>query len=365
MGKTMITKKTFGPSLYFYHDKAIFDGLSQHACGKQDIHQMLVKKSVFASQDTEKGELSYYLSSFIFDYQDRNYLSEILATKPRRENVTSSSIIKDNNSKVDDEAIRQALSSMKAKLCSGPDFQANFSSSKDSFVLDVVYKDHDLTKPEVKQIETKTAQIEIFKESNGFTIRSPANEFGEKLVSEFKSSLESETNGSIQVQELTLISVQNSHHVSKFFTLLMNGIDGLRLFDVTNVKLYHPENDVEQDEETASHIKRAMLHGKQVLMSPELISLFDRGFHISSVQWVADEILPKGDRIAFEASLSKPETKEGFSFQIRGIYRYSDRTDDITQKITSPSNTEKKVIHKKLENAAELALEQVIKLSEH
>ncbi len=54
--------------------------------------------------------------------------------------------------------------------------------------------------------------------------------------------------------------------------------------------------------------------------------------------------LPKGDRIAFEASLNKPETKEGFSFQIRGIYEYSDRTNAITQKITSPSNTEKKVI---------------------
>ncbi len=360
----MISKKRFGPSLYFYHDKAIFDGLSQHACAKQDVHQMLLKKSVFVSQDTEKGELSYYLSSFIFDYQDRNYLSDLLATKPKRENVTSSSIVKDENSQVNDEAIRQALSNVKTKLGSGPDCQANFTSSKDGFVLDVVYKDHDLTKPEIKQIETKTAQIEIFKEINGFTIRSPANEFGEKLIAEFKRALESETNEIIQVQELTLIGVQDSHHVSKFFTLLMNNIEGFRLVDVTNVKLYHPENDFEEDEEAASHIKRAMLHGKQVLMSPELSSLFDRGFHISSVQWLADDFLPKGDRIAFEASLNKPETKEGFSFQIRGIYRYSDRTNAITQKITSPSNTEKKVILKKLENAAESALQQVLKLSE-
>lgn len=360
----MIKKKQFGPTLYFYHDKAIFDGLSQHSITKNDLHQMLVNKGVIASQETDKGELSYYLSTFIFDLHDRSILSELLTTKPRRENVTSSTIIKKENSNLDDEAIRQALNSIKEKLGSEPDFQANVTCTKDSFVLDVTYKDHDLTKPEAKQIETKKAQIEIFRDENGFTVRSPASEFGEKLVSELKTSLEKETKEHLEIQEISLVGITDSQHVSKFFTLLMNNIVGYRLSDVTNVKLFHPERDLDDEETTASHIKRAMLNGNQVLLSPELNGLYSRGFHISSVQWLADDILPQGDRVAFEASLKNPDTKEGFSFQIRGIYRYSDRTNDVTQKLTSPSNIEKKNIHKRLETAAEMALESVRKLLE-
>ncbi|WP_164519215.1 hypothetical protein [Pseudoalteromonas rubra] len=356
----MNKKKQFGPSLYFYHDKAIFDGLSQHSITKPELHHFLLKKGVIASQDTDKGELAYYLSSCLFDYHDRNRLSDLLTSKPKRENVTSSSLKKDENPKLEDETIRQAISNLRESLSKGPDCQASITCTKDSFLLDVTYKDHDLTKPEIKQVETKRAQIEILKEKDGYTVRSPANDYGDKLLMDFTSSLGNEIDADIEVQELSLAGITDSHGVSKFFTTLIHNIEGYKLYDVTNVKLYHPEVDEREEEEfTASHIRRAMLNGKQVLITPELKSLYDRGFHISSVQWLANDKSPEGDRVAFEASLKKPETKEGFSFQIRGIYRYSERTLDVTQKLTTPSNIEKKDIHKKLESAACLALEKI------
>lgn len=355
----MIKKKQFGPTLYFYHDKAIFDGLCQQGITKPELHHFLLRKNVIASQETDRGELAHYLSSYIFDFHDRNKLSEQLTTKPKRENVASSSIKKEENSKLDDEAIRQTLSNMREKLSAEPDCQASVSCTKDSFTLDITYKDHDLTKPEAKQIETKKVQIEIFKEQDSFTIRSPANDFGEKLLSDLKASLASEVDEELAIQELSLVGISDSRLISKFFNLLMDNVEGYKLTDVTNVKLYHPDSDEEEEETAASHIRRAMLNGKQVLVSPELNSLYDRGFHISNVQWLADDQLPNGDRVAFEASLKKPKTKEGFSFQIRGIYRYSDRTQDITQKLTPPSNAEKKDIYKRLELAAGFALEEV------
>lgn len=355
----MINKKQYGPTLYYFHDKAIYDGLSQHSISKPDLHRFLLKKGVLASQESDTGLLAYYLSSFTFDYFDRNHLSELLTTTPKRENVSSSTIKTEENPALSDEAIRQALTVLKGELATDPDCAANVVCSKDSFVLDITYKDHDLRKPEARQIETKKAQVEIIKDEIGYTIRSPANDFGSKIVEQLKDSLSKEVEGQLVVKELSLTSITDSLYVSKFFEILMNNVEGYNLKDVTNVKLFHPEDDEESEEIAASHIRKAMLNGEQVLISPELKSLFDRGFHISSVQWVSDEKLHAGDRVAFEASLKKPETKEGFSFQIRGIYRYSERTHDITQKLTTPSNIEKKAIHKKLEQASENALSEV------
>lgn len=355
-----MTKKRFGPSLYFYHDKAIYDGLCQHGMTKPELHKFLKRKGVFASQETEKEDIAFYLSASLFDYHDRQKLTESLTTKPKRENITTSSLKSDENSKLDDEAIRRSLQKMGGQINNAPDCQAKVHSTRDGlFVLDVTYKDHDLTKPEVRQIETKKAQIEVVKEADGYTIRSQANEYGENLLAVLKQSLKEETKEDLTINQLSLFGL-SSIEVTKFFTLLINDVDGYKLNDVTSVKLHHPDED-EDGEAEASHIRRAILNGKQVLLSKELKGLYARGFHISSVQWISDDKLPNGDRVAFEASLKKPETKEGFAFQIRGLYRYSDRTGDITQKLQPASNLEKRDIHKKLELSAELALETVCK----
>lgn len=354
-----MTRKRFGPSLYFYHDKAIYDGLCQHGMTKPELHRYLKRKGVFASQETEKEDIAFYLSASLFDYHDRQKLTESLSTKPKRENITSSAIKSTEDSKLDDEAVRQSLQKMSANINASPDCQAKVHSTKDGiFILDVTYKDHDLTKPEVRQIETKKAQIEVVKEADGYTVRSQANEYGENLLAVLKQSLVEETKEDLEIKELSLIGL-NSLQISKFFNLLINNVDGYQLNDVSSVRLHHP--DEEDGEAEASHIRKAMLNGKQVLVSKELKSLHDRGFHISSVQWISDDKLPNGDRVAFEASLKRPETKDGFAFQIRGLYRYSERTGDITQKLQPASNTEKRDIHKKLELSAELALETVCK----
>jgi len=142
--------------------------------------------------------------------------------------------------------------------------------------------------------------------------------------------------------------------VSNFFKHLINGISGLKLYDVTNVKLYNPEKDRESESEeiSASFIQRAMLNGEQVMLSNELKSLSDNGFYISSIQWISEESLPNGDRLAFEASFKNPGERNRFSYQVRGIYRYSDKTSAVTKKFTHPSNLEKKQLHGKLEVAA-------------
>ncbi|MGL1958759.1 MAG: hypothetical protein OCD00_15765 [Colwellia sp.] len=360
-----IANKKFGPSIYYYHDKAIFDGLSQHNISKQKIQSILLKKGVILSSESDKSDCAFYLSSFAFDFFDKTNLSDLLRVVPRRENISSCTIktsTESNDEEVDitSEQVRIALNDLKGSLTTdNSDMKATVRTSTDAVYLDVTYKNYDLTKPEIKQVETKNAQLEVYIDEGELTVRSPSNDFCSNLVDQFKSSLIKETNFSLDTEQIDLSIVSDAALVSKFFEYLIKNIEGYKFVDVTNVKLYHPDPDVEDDEIT-SHIQKAMLHGEGVLISPELKGLFNRGFHLSKVQWLMIDPLPNGDQVSFEASLKKPSEKNGFTYQIRGIKRFSSRTQGITQKLDTPSNLEKKIIHKKIETAAMESFEKVI-----
>ena len=51
--------------------------------------------------------------------------------------------------------------------------------------------------------------------------------------------------------------------------------------------------------------------------------------------------------------------KTDFTYQVRGIQRYSDRTSDITNRLTIPSNIEKRNLHNLLEVSAQKAFVEV------
>ena len=354
-----MSNKNFGPSIYFYHDKAIFDGLCQHNVSKINIQKILLSKGVILSNANDKEEYALYLSSFPFDYVDKNNLTEILKVIPRRENISACKIKNESEEAFTSDQVRTALSNLKDQLSSNDDVNATVQQTADSIVLDISYKNYDLTKAEIKQVENKTSKIEVYIENNVLTVRSPSNEYSSLIVEKLKESLKTETGLELISQEVDLSCLSESNLVSKFFKKLINGLSGYELTDVTNVKLHHPVEQTDDDDVT-SHIQKAMLHGEGVLNSPELLALFERGFYICKIQWIVKDPLPHGEQISFEASLKDPENKTGFSYQIRGMHRYSTRTQGPVKKFDIPSNIEKKVIHSKLDNAASSALEDVL-----
>ncbi|MFQ3250581.1 MAG: hypothetical protein ACI9O6_002420 [Glaciecola sp.] len=347
-----MSHQKFGPSLYYFHDKAIFDGLNQHKVSRQEIINVLMKKGILVSSEEDKAQLAYYLSSSVYDFYDRKHLSELLEGSSKRQNVSSTNLRSD--SEITEDQIRESLNKIKTKLSSNPDSQAMVIKSDGNFYLDISYKSYDLTKPEMKQIEPQKARVELIKNDGAWKVRSPASDYGNKIVEDLVGELSESNNTNLTTESIDLSGVTDNLQVSNFFKHLINGISGLKLYDVTNVKLYNPEKDRESESEeiSASFIQRAMLNGEQVMLSNELKSLSDNGFYISSIQWISEESLPNGDRLAFEASFKNPGERNRFSYQVRGIYRYSDKTSAVTKKFTHPSNLEKKQLHGKLEVAA-------------
>ncbi|WP_133468969.1 hypothetical protein [Paraglaciecola marina] len=351
----------YGPSIYFYHDKAIFDGLSQNQVTKANIFSLLFQKNVLFSSLEVKDDASFYLSSYMFDYYDKTKLAEFLSVSPRRENISSTSIDNANDDGqmiLDETKVKNCLDIIKTKVSSKGDSNAKIVKKSDSFILEVNYKDYDLTKPEMRQVVPKTSLIEVEFSGGELNLRSPANDFSMGLVSELKLQLNSIAGKNLKQFSIDLSGVSKASQVSDFFRKLISNIDDYKLYDVTNVKLHHPEIEGDDDAIT-SRIKKAMLHGEGVLSSPELKSLFERGFYVSHIQWESLEVGTASDKVSFEASLKNPEEKNGFTYQVRFINRYSERTKNFVQKSDAPSNLEKKQLHKKIESAARNAYQAI------
>jgi hypothetical protein len=358
----------YGPSIYYFHDKAIFDGLVQSQVTKQDIQGLLLKKGVFLSPSVDKSESAYYLSSYIFDFHDKNKLSDCLLVKQRRENISSVTIKncqgEDDESTehiLSDEDIKSALEEMKSEISESGSSNARIVKKSDSYVMEVNYKNYDLTKSEMRQVEPKTSVIEVEFTNGELKIRAPANDYMSGIVAGIQNKFNAKAGKDLEKFEIDLSGATNAKQISDFFRALITNIDDYKLFDVTNVKLFHPDEKDEEEEAVTSYIRRAMLHGEGVLSSPELNSMFDRQFYISTIQWESVEVGVQPQKVSFEASLMNPEERTGFTYQVRSINRYSDRTKNIVQKSDKPSSLEKKSLHAKIEKAAQLALASAIK----
>jgi hypothetical protein len=281
----------------------------------------------------------------------------------KKENISSCTISNENEKAITREDINQVLSKVRSNINIEDEAISVVRSNENSSSIEIKYKSYDLTKPEIKQIETKTALIELnMTNDGGITIRAPANEFSDKVVEKIKSSIVKEVGNEIKVKEIDLSSIVDSSLVTKFFDYLINNIDGFDFDDVTNVKLFHPTDKTDEDDDlVTSSIKKAMLHGKGVLSSIELKSLFNRGFHVSNIQWTSKENFEKGDVYSFEASLKYPEEKRGFTYQVRSVFRYSDNTGDNKKSSSKVSNIEKQTIYPKIDKSASIAFEKVLK----
>jgi len=130
----------------------------------------------------------------------------------------------------------------------------------------------------------------------------------------------------LNINEISLESIDNPVLRTNFFTILINGLNGFILDDVTDAYVYHPKPEKIEEEEgdidTGVHVSRASLKGEGILKSEELSSLYERGFYIWKVRWRSKENLPDPDIYEFEAQFSNQYDFSGFSYAAKGVKKY-------------------------------------------
>lgn len=348
-------------SLYSASDKAVFDGLNQSSVTSSDMRELFLSRGIIVAKETPRDSLAKYFSRLTHDFDDYQLLSRLLGTTQRREKTTATKINEDISLSLLEEA---AL-----KLCDDincVDINAVVEKENNKIEVKIKYQSTNFNKSEFRQVVDKEAVIEIEKNDDGYIIRHPLNSDVEGWKDTIILNLEETLEKEVSTNNISLEHINDASIRSQFFVRLINNISGFKHFDVTDVYVYHPKQNVNHDDSDDSsveeiqgninfgvHIHKASLKGQGVLQSAELKELSQRGFYISKIVWQAKrEGLIDSDLYVFEAQFSDPERCVYFSYLPKGYHRYKS-IGVFNKSRTSCTLHEEREINKVIEKAAQ------------
>ena len=311
-------------SLYSVSDKALYDALNQYRVTKSDLRELFLSRGIIISHETDREILSKNFSRFTHGYEDYELLSRVLGTSSRREKTSVTDITSD----IDFEELEASAYDFCDSIGQF-DANAEVNNIGKGLQLIINYRTIDFNKSEFKQIVNKEAIITVEKNSGKITVRSPLNDIVDDMKAIFLGLVEKNTKKELQTEEISLDFTQDPSHRTKFFTDLIENLNGYDLVDVTDVYVYHPNHEPDKEEEEEEdvvpgvHISKATLKGVGVLQSSELKSLYKRGFYIWKIIWQCkNSEYHESDLYEFEAQFADPDTCTRFSYLLRGFYKY-------------------------------------------
>ena len=189
-------------------------------------------------------------------------------------------------------------------------------------------------------------------------------EMVEKVTDIIKEKTESED---VVVRRITLEGINSPEARTFFFIQLIEGLEGYKLENVKQVDIRHPkagqpldESEEDDSSEISGYIKNAVLNGEGVHISKQFKQFHDQGYHITKITWTVIDETPGGNKVELLAFFQDTLRCTDFKYQVKSIYKSKDGAFEFNLTGRSPSNEEKKVLTKLLEDASQAASDKVI-----
>ncbi len=342
-------------STLYATDRDIYEALvsKQKKFNIELLIELIRDRGILVSNELTREQLIDYLSFLPHDYNDFNYLADLLIVNSRQEKLSSTSI-NNNISRDEITEVIKSISDERSQL--GENYEIT-AESEVKTVIKIDYTEMDLSKTRLRQKQEKTAYIEIIKEEDGNTkIRKPANDKMTGIVNEIVKRVEIIKDEKIENINISLKGIEDSKKRTKFFTDMIRQIPDVRLSDVTIVKVDRVETpdtieddtDDEDSEEIAQRflgqVKTIAMNGEGLLYSEEYQHLLSQGFYIYSIVWQAEEEKDEGDRIEFEASFGNSSDCTDFRYAVKGIYHWKNEDSFNVSKLPPNEITNQKYL---------------------
>lgn len=329
-------------NLFYASDKAIFDALIQRKITNENLAELFFERGIIVSKKTDREELSKYFSRNIHDYYDHQFIAKVFGTAPRKEKTISQEIKNDIPKEEIEEILREVCDTK-----ANPDEVYNLVTTDDGFNIDVLYQVIDYNKTEFKQVVQREASIAITKDNDGWTLKSPLNDYIENVRDLFLDKVSTSIDEELIVERIELNSILFPDARTKFFEELINSVSGYSCIDVTDVYVHNP-NEMDESE---THISKATLKGNGVLESIELKKLYEKNFYLWKINWKIKTGKHDSDLYEIEAQFADAENCDKFSYVIKGFYKFISK-DEYNKTKTSLSKEDELRISKLLDNAA-------------
>jgi hypothetical protein len=354
--------------IYYATEKDIFDLLaSKRKHFTKDVLLELCKdRGIICSNDEDKDRLIEYISILPYAYQDLASLLDQVQINTRGDKKISTKIDIPFNVSLIQNAVN------KIKEVRGEEKKEVFSvvaESDSKIVVDVSYTELDYGATRLKQRVDRNDRIEIIKnDDGGIYLRLPSNERMQELKNVVALSVIGESTD-VKPKEINLSGVRIPEARTKFFLTLIQSTNGLKLHDVSSIKVAAISDqaieEIEDDgddidiiqQEIVGKLQNAILQGSDLLKTIEYKSLIDKGFYICSIIW--NTVDNNHDKYQFEASFSDTENCNNFVYSLRGVYKWKE--DKYTSTRRAIEGLEKNELLRTVEKAAEESFDKIVR----
>ncbi len=338
-------------NLYYATDKNIFDALHHKRVTSKVLHEILFAKGILVSEDLDKEVLIEEVCRLPLCFLDLQKIKDLVQTYDKRESNTYAKL----DTTFTQDEIKKAAELVKKHYASKSEKLIIRTKKDGSIDIDLDYEDLDWSRTELRQIDKRSLSLELKITDTGVDIRMPQIQKSKDLVNLLQKELTVITSKPVERFELSLEAITEPALRSQFFRELIDGLDGFKVDDVTNIelnriKLSDEENSDDDGEIDTSFVKKVLLKGAAVDSSSIFAQLHSKGYYISRIAWASKPAIIQGDRIQVEAFFKNADLCNDFSYQIKGINNYKIDKHNITTR--AASDMEKKAINLLIESAA-------------
>lgn len=359
---------------YYADDKDVFDLLSQGAVTSPKLHAFLRGRGIIVSPSLSKVDICRYLQTSPLSWPQLEALLELIE-KPDREDKFTTCRLDPEQLDIQQAAITAGLVQQERGARYGEVYKINVTPDG-ALEIVVSYSEPNFSKTRCLQHLDRTLVIRLEKEVDHYKVRHHENNRALEILESLEKKLTPSSETPPPRQEIS-VSGLNSVQRSKFFIDMARGIPGYKLKDERGLQVEQPiaksvgdlDKSDEEDETTPVSktseeadrfqglVKRALLQGTSLLMSPQYQDYAKAGFGLSKLIWTVEPDDTEGSIVEFVAEFRAGDRGTGFRYGVNGKF---ERNEDGTLAKTKRSvvGPEKNKLLALLESSAYSALEK-------
>lgn len=356
----MSAKRLGGPSVYYVSDKNLFDALVNHKVDSDTIQKLFLARNIIISKATRREEAASYFSRLVHDYFDHDEIARRLGIVPRRERITSMSVVGNVNA----VSVVAAANQLKNEL-EAIGNTVNVALNDDVVTVRIEYDSVDYKRSEFSQVQHRDGEIELIVSDGRSIIRNTKNEYIDTARDGLIAKLTARIETGLKRKEVSMHDIPNARLRSRFFYDVANEMPGFSMRDVTDVYVYKddpnaPEKDFIADGDIDTHVGRVFMRGRGVSRSELLQDLLnEEDYYIVRMSWRSKQLLGTGNEYEIEAVFEEPAQCAGFSFLVAGVYPLDADSGRILARRRAPNKAEVSEIARVIEQTATDVLEKI------
>ena len=310
---------------YYLDDKDLSDLCKAQNIAPRFLLRFARRRGLFLSDKSSKDELVQGLCMAPISWDDVSVLAEAINTEERDTKQMTTQL----TDGVDFDGVPAALERVKSALEANREIPTLTKTGDNKYKLEVRFVEMQPQRTRPLQRVERQVTIEVERVGGRLDIRYSGHEHAKQIVRNLVKEIPARKEKEKAERQVSLWSIRDPLARVKFFTEMINGMNGFILSDVTDLHVDRrfPEEEGDADEESVKQekeklvglVKHAILKGDSLLNSEFYVELQAAGYYIGNIVWIANETGTDQRQVEFYAGFKDPILATDFLFDVRRI----------------------------------------------